>query len=468
MRISNRSKYLVVPALLSLMAVVTLVPAHAEDSDEGPFSARNARTEIVPNTSGDRNSQGDSHQDFDVCNSAQPGEASCVAIERAFYSRGSRISNDLRPSAAAPRVLPGYNASQIRTAYGITETGTANSVIAIVDAYSYPTALADLNAYRANYGSDTTALTACTITNNVPVFPPATTGRGCFAQVSQLGRTNNLPRSNTGWNQEAALDIEMATAICPNCSILLVAANSASFADLNTAVGAAKNFSNVKAISNSYGGADFRASGLGATNNYELASQKGIAVTASSGDSAYGVSAPASFTNVIGVGGTTLNLNSNNTRASESVWYTSTTARNGRVTISGTGSGCSTLNSIPAAQSQSITTCPGKVISDISAVADPATGVGVIYNSGFYVFGGTSVASPIIASMFAASAFAPSGTTYANSLLWRAGVRSNYYDVSVGKNLASCAANNKLCSAVIGWDGPTGWGTPNGTAVFRP
>jgi len=455
------------------MAVVTLVPAHAEDSDEGPFSARNARTEIVPNTSGDRNSQGDSHQDFDVCNSAQPGEASCVAIERAFYSRGSRISNDLRPSAAAPRVLPGYNASQIRTAYGITETGTANSVIAIVDAYSYPTALADLNAYRANYGSDTTALTACTISNSSPVFPTTTTGRGCFAQVSQLGRTNNLPRSNTGWNQEAALDIEMATAICPNCSILLVAANSASFADLNTAVGAAKNFSNVKAISNSYGGADFAESGLGRTDNYQIAARMGIAVTASSGDTGYGVSAPASFTNVIGVGGTTLNLKSDNTRLAESVWYTSTTARNGRVTISGTGSGCSTLNLIPLAQSSTptTTTCAGKAISDISAVADPATGVGVIYNNGSYVFGGTSVASPIIASMFAASAFAPSGTTYANSLLWRASVRSNYYDVVVGKNLASCPTNNKLCSAFGvggGWDGPTGFGTPNGTVVFRP
>jgi len=449
------------------MAVVTLVPAQAEDSNEGPFSARNARTEIVPNTSGDRNSQGDSHQDFDVCNSAQPGEASCSAIERVFYSRGSRISNDLRPSAAAPRVLPGYNASQIRTAYGVSETGTANSVIAIVDAYSYPTALADLNAYRANYGSDTTALTLCPITNNIPAFPTVTTGRGCFAQVNQTGRTNNLPRSSTGWNQEAALDIEMATAICPNCSILLVAANSASFADLNTAVGAAKNFSNVKAISNSYGAADFAAAGLGGPNNYELASQMGIAVTASSGDSAYGVSAPASFTNVIGVGGTTLNLNSNNTRLSESVWYTSAT-QGRRVVISGTGSGCSTLNAKPAVQSSTITTCPGKAISDISAVADPATGVGVIYNNGFYVFGGTSVSSPIIASMFASSTFTPSRTRYANSFLWRTFAPGAYYDVTVGKNLASCVTNNKLCSAVVGWDGPTGFGTPNGTAVFRP
>ena len=448
------------------MAVVTLVPAQAEDSNEGPFSARNARTEIVPNTSGDRNSQGDSHQDFDVCNSAQPGEASCSAIVRAFYSRGFRISNDLRPSAATPRVLPGYNATQIRTAYGITETGTASSVIAIVDAYSYPTALADLNAYRTNYGSDTSALKSCTITNNTLTSADAPI-RGCFAQVSQTGTTNNLPRSNASWNQEAALDIEMATAICPNCSILLVAANSASYADLNLAVGAAKSFSNVKAISNSYGGSDFRASGLGQINNYELASQKGIAVTASSGDSAYGVSAPASFTNVIGVGGTTLNLNSNNNkRASESVWYTSTTARNGRVTISGTGSGCSTLNSIPAAQSFTTTTCAGKAISDISAVADPATGVGVIYNNGFYSFGGTSVSSPIIASMFAASSFTPSVTRYANTLLWRTFAPGAYYDVTSGKNLASCAANNKLCSAVVGWDGPTGLGTPNGTTVF--
>lgn len=450
------------------MAVVTLVPAQAEDSNEGPFSARNARTEIVPNTSGDRNSQGDSHQDFDVCNSAQPGEASCSAIERAFYSHGSRLSNDLRPSAATPRVLPGYNASQIRAAYGITENGTANSVIAIVDAYSYPTALADLNAYRANYGTDSTALTLCPITSNVPVFPTSTGGLGCFAQVSQIGKTNNLPSSNASWNQEAALDIEMATAICPNCSILLVAANSASFANLNLAVGAAKSFSNVKAISNSYGGSDFTESGLGLTDNYQAAAAMGIAVTASSGDTGYGVSAPASFTNVIGVGGTTLNLVSNNPR--ESAW-------------SGAGSGCSTKNLVvlpginqTASQVPATTGCNKKAVSDISAVADPNTGVGVIYTStsrnktqvNYSVFGGTSVSSPIIASMFAVSGFTPSTSTYASSLLWRQSVRGFYNDVTAGKNFVSCPVANKLCSAVVGWDGPTGFGTPNGTAVFRP
>jgi subtilase family serine protease len=259
----------------------------------------------------------------------------------------------------------------------------------------------------------------------------------------------------------------MATAMCPNCSILLVAANSASFADLNTAVGAAKNFHTantpVKAISNSYGGADFQESGLGATDNYQIASRMGIAVLASSGDTGFGVESPASFTNVIGVGGTTLNL-VGNTWSSETVW-------------SGAGSGCSTLNLqvLPsvtgqlaqvASQATATTGCTKKAISDISAVANPSTGVGVIYNNLNYIFGGTSVSSPLIAGMFAVSTFTPSATVYAASKLWRS-VPGGYHDIMTGTNLASCAASNKLCRAATGWDGPTGFGTPTSLAVFQ-
>jgi len=156
-------------------------------------------------------------------------------------------------------------------------------VIAIVDAYGYAGAEADLAVYRAQYG-----------------LPPCTTANGCFIKRDQRGGTA-YPRANTGWAQEQALDLDMASAMCPNCKILLVQADTPSFGNLAAAVNFAATYPGVKAISNSYGGGE---AGSSAYNS--AYSHPGIAITASTGDSGFGASFPATSPTVIAVGGTRL------------------------------------------------------------------------------------------------------------------------------------------------------------------
>jgi subtilase family serine protease len=177
-------------------------------------------------------------------------------------------------------------------------------------------------------------------------------------------------------------------------------------------------------------------------------------VTASTGDSGYGVQSPASFTHVVAVGGTSLKKASNTRGWTESAW-------------SGAGSGCSTINAKPAYQT-SATACSHKANADVSAVADPNTGVAVYDStayqgrSGWMVFGGTSVASPIIASLYALAGGRFANGTYAGSYTW--GHASGLYDATGGTN-GSCSPS-LWCHGTTGWDGPTGLGTPNGTTAF--
>ena len=146
-----------------------------------------------------------------------------------------------------------------------------------------PTRKRDLATYRAQFG-----------------LPACTTANGCFKKVNQNGVQGNYPRANTGWSQETALDLDMASAICPGCSILLVEANSASLANLAAAVNRAAAMG-AHVISNSYGGSE-----SGSQNTEQLYNYAGIAVTASSGDDGFGVEFPASSPHVTAVGGTTL------------------------------------------------------------------------------------------------------------------------------------------------------------------
>jgi subtilase family serine protease len=282
-----------------------------------------------------------------------------------------------------------------------------------------------LNTYRAQYG-----------------LPACTTSNGCFTKVNQTGGTS-YPRANSGWATEISLDLDMVSATCPDCHILLVEANSSSFSNLGAAVNYAASVPGVVAISNSYGGSD--SSALSAYNH------PGIAVTASTGDSGYGVESPASFDSVVAVGGTSLKRASNTRGWTETAW-------------SGAGSGCSTYNPKPSWQT-SATQCSGKANADVSADADPNTGVAVYDStpyqgrSGWQVYGGTSVASPIVASVYAQS-----GNTsgYPASYTW--GHASGLNDVTSGSN-GSCSPS-VWCTAGAGWDGPTGLGTPNGTSAF--
>ena len=370
------------------------------------------------------------HNDKGVCAKANgPDAAACD-------SRVVTETDGVTP-LATPTYSNGYAPADLQSAYKLT--GGSSSTVAIVDAYSNPNAESDLAVYRTLFG-----------------LPDCTTANGCFRAVNQNGTASPMPAGNTGWGQEIDLDIEMVSAICPQCKILLVEANSNSFADLGAAVNRAASMG-ATAISNSYGtSGEF----LGETSYDSYYNHPGIAVTASSGDSGYGVEFPAADNHVVAVGGTNLAPASNLRGWTESAW-------------SGAGSGCSAY--FVKMPWQTDTGCARRMEADVSAVADPNTGVAVYDTYGstggnnWYVFGGTSVASPIIAAVYGLAGNA--GTVdYAARLPY--GNRTALFDVVGGSN-GSCTGNGRkrsgqlyFCNAVAGYDGPTGLGTPNGTGGF--
>ena len=380
------------------------------------------------------------------CAKPAKGRVACLAIKRTLYLNG--VSGKIRPQASIqPMGGIAYGANQLRKAYGVTEVGARYKVIAVVDAYHSASAYQDLVDYRAMYNLG--PIDNCT-KQDLPgmegaVITEVPAGKNpCFMQLDQNGRVAvNHDTQDDGWAQETALDIEMASAICPHCSILLVEAKIPTMANFDRAVAVAAEFKGVKSISNSYGGSD---NGEFKYPSFAAASAKGIAVVASSGDSGYGASAPASFASVIAVGGTSLRLDARGKWDSETAWTKA-------------GSGCSTYNRAAAWQPVFMTGCAGKMTADVAAVADPATGVAVAYDGGWYTFGGTSVAAPIIAGMYAigpdfgdsAGAF-----TLANA--------AKLHDITEGSN-GRCDVNY-WCNARVGWDGPTGLGTPIGSDAF--
>jgi hypothetical protein len=288
-----------------------------------------------------------------------------------------------------------------------------------VDAFDAPNAEADLGTYRTQYG-----LSACTTAN------------GCFKKVNQTGAASPLPKSDTGWAGEIMLDLDMVSAACPDCKILLVEANSANTPDLGAAVNTAATMG-ASAISNSYGGAEDSTVAMVSSQYYKHA---GVLVTVSSGDSGYGVEFPASSEFVMAVGGTNLAKSSSTRGWAEKAWTSA-------------GSGCSKYITKPTWQKD--TGCTFRMEADVSAVADPATGVAV-YQGGWQVVGGTSAASPIVAAIFTLFNL----TTI--DLSWPYTNAAKFNDVTSGSN-GSCTTSYQ-CTAAAGYDGPTGNGTPNGTA----
>jgi subtilase family serine protease len=327
----------------------------------------------------------------------------------------------------------GYGPSDLVSAYNLPSG--AGQLVAIVDAYDDKTAQADLNTYRSHYG-----LPAC--------------GTGCFTKVNQNGVQGSYPSNNPGWALEISLDLDMVSAVCPNCHILLVEATNNQNANLYAAVDTAVRLG-AKVVSNSYGGAE---SSTDPSSNVHY-NHPGVAITVSSGDSGYGVEYPAASPYVTAVGGTSLTRASNTRGWSETVW-------------NGAGSGCSKYET--ANSWEPITSACGKrTVADVSAVADPNTGVSVydtncpFFNqlvgqcfSGWGTVGGTSVAAPLVAGVYALAANEGS-LTYAQSTYTNA---ASLNDVTSGSN-GSCSGSY-LCTGGPGYDGPTGNGTPNGIGAF--
>ncbi|HET9655299.1 MAG TPA: hypothetical protein VFP72_08090 [Kineosporiaceae bacterium] len=354
------------------------------------------------------------HARHRVCATSAAGSAACHAqvVDNAATGR----------PLASTSWTNGYSAQQLQKVYnGQIGNAGPGTLVAVVDAYANPNAAADLAAYRARFGLGPANLT----------------------QIGGDGRGINRIRGDVGWGQEEMLDLEMVSALCPSCSILYVGARSASFTDLAAAVTTAKN-RGARVISNSYGANEFSAE-----TSLTQWNVPGVAVTVSSGDSGYGVQFPAASAGVVAVGGTTLTLNTDGTRRSETVW-------------SGAGSGCSAYIRKPSWQTD--TGCTRRTVADVAAVADPDTGVAVYDSYGstgganWYVFGGTSVAAPIVGALYARNGV-PSDpvaqSLYTNS--------AGLYDVSGGSN-GTCSAAY-LCTGGTGYDGPTGNGAPNGVAA---
>jgi len=338
-----------------------------------------------------------------------------------------------------PPLTGAYGPEQFQTAYGLAGSTSNGATVAIVDAYDNPTIEQDLTVYSNAYG-----------------LPSCTSKNGCFTKVDQNGG-KKYPRANSGWALEIALDVQTVHAVCPDCKILLVEARSSSLGNLLAAESYAQSRADVVVVSNSWGAGEFSSEAA-----YDGYFNYGKPVTVSSGDSGYGVEWPAASAFVTAVGGTTLILNSDtNTRSSESVWK-------------GSGSGCSAYEAQPDWQTSVLTTaqmsgCSHRIVADVAADADPATGAAV-YDSygyagqkGWFTVGGTSLSAPIIAAVYALNQNTEGvGVLYTNS--------SQLFDVTSGYNGTSCGDKTTdtyyLCHAGTGYDGPTGLGTPDGLAAF--
>jgi hypothetical protein len=457
-----------------------------------------------------------------ACSDPAPGRAGCLALQlvpRTAQARarthplGITRSGPIRALSAAAGDF-GLRPQDLHAAYQLPSSASATQTIALVDAYNDPSAEEDLKAYDEEFG-----------------LPACTTANGCFKKVNQRGETGNPPfpasdailklareaegtqlqeeaEEATGWALEISLDIETAHATCQSCKILLVEADSPSFENLNSAERAASSLGATE-ISNSWGGPE-----RGLTQSQESTSafnHPGIVITASAGDDGYlswnaenpaqrgYAEFPASSPHVVAVGGTRLNPAAGGGWSPETVWNGSGAG----------GGGCSVVFTAPIWQQNvagfSAVGCASRrAVADVAADADPYSGLAVHdtnpecetsyiegsiqHTTNWCTIGGTSLSSPLIASVYALAGGAGGAPYPARTLyLHRASTPASLHDVTSGSNgecstpfeepslLSSCAASEEarscsshsICLAGSGYDGPSGVGTPDGILAFQ-
>ena len=397
------------------------------------------------------------------CPPPRHGRAACLAMRlipsslspadlRASARRGG--ARGAKPAVTYSSPWPGYLTPKLlHEAYALpTETpASSTQTIAVVDAYNDPTAEADLGVYDSEFG-----------------LPPCTTANGCFRKVNEEGQAGPLPPTEGRWATEISIDVQMAHSICQSCHVLLVETDGETFAELGAGVNAAVK-AGASEISNSYGGGEQAADRGVASTYYD---HPATVITASSGDCGYlnaecpgyprAANFPADSPDVVAVGGTSLT-------ESNGVW-TGTVWQDG-------GSGCSTVFEAPPWQLQAAnfaaTACgSGRSVADVAAIGDPNTGVD-IYDStpeghgaptGWGVWGGTSVSSPIVAAEYALAGGAHGVSYPAATLYAHLGQSNALYDVLAGAN-GSCGGATS-CHAAVGFDGPSGVGSPIGLSAF--
>jgi len=376
----------------------------------------------------------------------------------------------------------GYDPKDLQSAYGIPETGGSGQTVAVIDAHGDETAESDLTKYREKYkvyykGTET----ACTKTS--------VGGNGCFKKVNQKGVESEYPAaSSAGWGLETSLDLDMVSAACPECHILLVEANNEEESEMGAAVDKAVELGATE-VSISYGFSEAIETRCGSTDCSQYASDYDhpeydghpVVITVSAGDDKYdnedleltkpAANFPASSPDVIAVGGTALKTAKDTRGWSETVWNEPSGGEiNGEKTLpSGTGSGCSLDELEPPWQEAKtfFKEACGTKRTDNDVAADAACETPVSIYSTPYFGGwanecGTSASSPFIAGVEA----------HAGSATKKVGAEAFYkrprmlFHISEGSN-GECGAEGSetyyLCHATSeGYNGPTGWGTPDG------
>jgi subtilase family serine protease len=330
------------------------------------------------------------------------------------------------PAGTAAAALPGLHPADLQDAYDFPSASAgAGQTIGIIVAYDDPSLESDLGVYRAKFG-----LPACTSNN------------GCFKKITAGGLLGTLLGSNQGWGQEASIDTQIASAVCPKCKLVVVEAQSDSPAALLAAARTAVAHG-ATVVSNSYS-LDESAG----ENDADYAI--GVPFVFGAGDAGAGAQWPAASTHVIAVGGTSLARDGSARGWSESVW-------------AGTGGGCSAYIDKPAWQHDAA--CANRTANDIAAFADPNPGVAV-YDSflsrsaGWRTYGGTSVSAPIVAAAIALAGNGKSALLDAAYIYDHAAALN---PVTAGRN-GGCASY--LCAAGAGYSAPAGNGSPRGTGAL--
>ena len=341
------------------------------------------------------------------------GKPTCLAI--------------LQSKSGVSPAVAGWGPTDFQTRYNLpSSTKGSGQIVAIVDAYDNPNVANDLAQYRSNFGL----------------------GTANFTKYNQNGQTSGFPSGNTGWGVEIDLDVEMVSAVCPKCTIYLVEANGADTADLEAAEVTAVNLG-AHIVSNSW-----ICYGSDACVDSSKFDTSGVLYLASSGDGGYDQNgAPEALASVVSVGGTVLSKSGSN--YNESAW-------------NGAGGGCSNNGSgvgVTKPSWQHDASCTYRTDSDVSAVSLGVAEYDTYGYGGWFTVGGTSVASPMMGGVYALAGNASSQN--AAQKIWKLKKKARkkeLHDITSGSD-GSCGGSY-LCTGVKGYDGPTGWGSPNGIKAF--
>ncbi len=384
------------------------------------IAACNGGSAGIPGTSGATTLQSQSHRVPDwQAKGYQPacpqvvGKPTCLAIIQS-------------KSGVSPAVA-GWAPIDFQTRYNLpSSTKGSGQIVAIVDAYDNPNVASDLAQYRSNFGL----------------------GTANFTKYNQNGQTSGYPSGNVGWGVEIDLDVEMVSAVCPKCTIYLIEANSSNTSDLETAEAQAVTLG-AHIVSNSW-----ICYGSNSCDDPSKFATPGVLYLAASGDAGYDNNGnPESLANVVSVGGTT--LSKSGSTYNESAW-------------NGAGGGCSNNGSgsgITKPSWQHDPNCAYRTDSDVSAVALNVAEYDTYGYSGWFTVGGTSVASPLVGGVYGLAGNASSQN--AAQKIWKLKKKARkkeLHDITSGSD-GSCGGSY-LCTGVKGYDGPTGWGTPNGIKAF--